>query len=387
MYYLISQESNAPYRHADAAKSEFGKKSPDELLDECCEEVIQEGGIPNLFDAILVDEAQDFEENFYKMCYAALTTDDRRLIWAYDEAQSLTSLNAPSPTNIFGTDENDDPVVDLSGSYERGIQKSQIMRKSYRAPKEILMTAHVFGMGLKRDPPVQAITDKEGWRNIGYEVEGDFRKYGEEIRLERPEENSPHPMQDVEEADPFIEFKDFDTKTQEVEWVAKKIEEDIEKEELAPEQIMVILLGGKKKGHGYMLREELENKSISLNCVWEGDRGVFSKDGEVTVSGIDRAKGNESSMVYVMGLEEVENDDRYVDTVKRRNEAFVGITRARGWCTITGNKNDGAPFKEIKQVLNEVRNPDQPVTFPAPKPDNLGNVLESESQETLEDYT
>ena len=144
---------------------------------------------------------------------------------------------------MFGVDEDGNAVLDLSGQYRGGPQKTFIMRKSYRAPRSLLMLAHTIGMGLKReDGPVQAITRQDGWENIGYDVDGDFRKIGSEAVLRRPVENSPHPMQNELFPGKLITYRSVETKADELHWVSKKIKADIQQEGLDPGQILVIPL-------------------------------------------------------------------------------------------------------------------------------------------------
>jgi len=380
IYYVLASESEDHDFHTlTRAQRRFGRKKTPDLLDACCSALLDSGDVPTLFDAILIDEAQDFEPNFYKMCKASLR-EPERLIWAYDEAQSLSSLTAPSPTNIFGTDDDGNPIVDLSGSYEGGIQKSQIMRRAYRSPREVLMTAHAYGMGLKRDQgAVQAITTKQGWENIGYEVvEGDFRRTGEAVKIERPSDNSPHPLCDAENAKPFVQFSSAESKRSEIESVAEKIERDILDHDLNPEDIMVILLNQQTEADAekpaQYLSDELDD-DITINQVWEGERSVFKKDGEVTLSRVNRAKGNEAAMVYVTGLEYVDDVSSGDSLVQRRNEIFVSITRTRGWCHISGVGECGAS-DELRDVINDVCGGDPQIEFPAPDTQSLENKME-----------
>jgi superfamily I DNA and RNA helicase len=383
VYYRLATQSKTKFRTYSTAKTEFSDTDL-EPFEGCCKRLLDYGDIEEQFDAILIDEAQDFSPAFFNMCREALR-DPERLIWAYDEAQNLSSLSAPSPINIFGTDESGEPALDLRGQYKRGIQKSQIMRKAYRAPRNVLMVAHAFGMGLKREGgPVQTITRQEGWRNIGYQVEADFRRYGSEATITRKKAQSPHPLQDVEEAEPFVKCRGFTSKQDEVEWVAEQIHEDVNQGGLDPEQVMVIPLGPNGRGHAhYMLREELEEYDIDINCVWNNnDHKEFAKEGEVTVPRINRAKGNEAASVYVMSVEAVENDDRNKGPVQRRNEAFVAITRSRAWCTISGQL-DGrkAMFDELHDVIAEANRENPEISFEVPDPQSLEHELEEDTEE------
>jgi superfamily I DNA and RNA helicase len=349
-------------------------------------EVLETEAVPTLYDAILVDEAQDFGPNFLRMCLATLDDTDR-LVWAYDEAQDLGTLSAPSPTAVFGTDDDGNPRLDMSGRYSDGAQKSHVMRTAYRAPREVLMAAHGLGMGLKRDSgPVQTVTRQDGWENLGYEVDADFRETGTEAVVTRPAENSPHPLADEAQARPFLQFERFPRKSPEIDWVAEQIAEDVHEEGLAPEQVMVVILGDKAKGHGhYMLRDRLEDDhGIELNCAWNDGNGdkTFAEPGAVTASLVNSAKGNEAASVYVVGLEAVGDDDYRREAVRRRNAAFVALTRSRAWCTVTGIETaDGTPIlDEFQRVLGEVRKTEPKLTFEVPDASALDNELEADTE-------
>lgn len=237
-------------------------------------------------------------------------------------------------------------------------------------------------MGLKRDEgAVQTITRADGWDKIGYEFEGDFRKTGSTARLSRPDEYCDHPLQDDTEAGPFVRTNWFSGKHDELEWVADQIESDVQEEGLAPEQIMVVPLGPNAKGHGhYILREYLEERNIDINCVWNEDNKQFAQSGEVTVSRVNRAKGNEAAAVYVVGIDQIENDQYLGEEARRRNQAFVALTRSRAWCTITGLETESLEA-EIDRVLGDVRKADPVVTFEIPDVKKLDNEFEEDTED------
>lgn len=380
MYYKISQSAGQTPRTVGTAKDEFGERGPGKLLEACCQELVDEAPIQEEYDAILIDEAQDMEPAFYQMCYEALKP-PKRLIWAYDEAQNLTSLSAPSPKNVFGSDDDGTPMVDLRGIYPGGIQKSQIMRKSYRTPRSALMLAHVFGMGLTSSRgPVQAITTQEGWEDIGYEIpEGDFRRIGEPVSIRRPDTNSPHPLADRPEATPFVTFDSFDRRSSELDAVADEIGNDVHDHGLEPTDVLVIPLGtvSDLRSTGQKLADRLEDRDLDANLVWKGNTSVFQKPDEVTISGINRAKGNEAASVYLLGVDYLADPDPYWhdNRVQPRNEAFVGITRTRAWCQVTGAGDHPALFDEIGSLVEQVTETDPVVTFTTPDPTELENEI------------
>jgi superfamily I DNA and RNA helicase len=385
-YRIVNTIDDVPYRTYTQADNKF--QDFEDAQEAVAAEVLESDSIPELWDAILVDEAQDFGPHFLNMCREALT-EKNRLIWAYDEAQDLGSLEAPSPKNVFGTDEDGNPRLDLSGQYKGGPQKTYIMRKAYRAPRALLMTAHALGMGLMRDDsPIQTITRQDGWENLGYEVEGDFRKIGSEAVLARPAENSPHPLQGEVPPEELLTHRSFAAKSGEIEWVAKQINKDIHTENLDPEEVLVIPLSGKKRQGNHSreyvrdnLETELNEYGITLNTVWERDSKEFDRPGEVTLSRINRAKGNEAASVYVLGVDSIMEEDWRASELRRRNELFVALTRSRAWCAMTGPNPNAAMHAEIESVLEEVQQTEPQLSFEVPNSKDLTHELEKDTEE------
>lgn len=81
------------YKNYSLASREY--PDADDLQEPMTKEVLEAGDIPQIWDGIPIDEAQDFGPKFLNMCREAIT-EENRLIWAYDEAQDLSSLTAPS---------------------------------------------------------------------------------------------------------------------------------------------------------------------------------------------------------------------------------------------------------------------------------------------------
>jgi superfamily I DNA and RNA helicase len=77
------------------------------------------------------------------------------------------------------------------------------------------------------------------------------------------------------------------------------------------------------------------------------NRDLFWYDGGVTISRIDRTKGNEADMVYLVGLDNIAKNES--DT-KLRNQLFVALTRSRGWVDISGI-GDYPFYEEVNKVI------------------------------------
>ncbi len=157
-------------------------------------------------------------------------------------------------------------------------------------------------------------------------------------------------------------------------WVAKQIAKDILDEELKPEEILVISLDWRNMDADFgQLRQMLAQEGIqSIRPGVDTAKGVFQKEGHVTLTGIFPAKGNEASVVYVVAFEQVGNHPPLI--VQERNQAFTAMTRTRGWCVLTGvGKKADDLFQEIAEILQE---PGE-VSFVVPDPQTIQRNLDN----------
>lgn len=330
------------------------------------------------FDAVLIDEGQDlmvldaykFEDKqpFYWLAYQVLRPVDdtdllnRRLIWAYDESQSLDNLTIPTARELFGDSSEFKNFV--TGIHKGGVKKSEIMHRCYRTPGPILTAAHAIGMGLLRsEGMLRGITNKEDWKNIGYEVlEGNFRQ-GDKITLQRPLKNSPNLIPKLW-AKPVLEFQTYNSRQDELTALATEIKSNIQNDYLTPtKNILVIVLGDTREAtelqeqiakvlmaNGidfYLPAEKTKNTLITKD--WRlRNPDKFQEDGAVTISLVPRAKGNEAHMVYVVGADLVAKNET---NIQLRNQLFVGLTRSKGWAKLSGI-GDFEMYQEIKNVIS-----------------------------------
>lgn len=355
-------------------------RQPNEGLADICKRFLDsDRKLQPMFDAILIDEGQDLvvdpteleyqgKQAIYWLAYQVLRPLDppdsknpkqKRLIWAYDEAQSLDTTAIPSAPTLFGDDTEFQGFI--KGTHKGGIKKSEIMRRCYRTPGPILTAAHAIGMGfLCPQGMLAGITNRDEWEAIGYELTGDFRKKGK-ITLHRSPVNSPNPVPELWE-EPVIKFHTYTSRQEELEALAENIRYNLKVDKLQPsKQILVIVLGTVYDAMNLesQVAEFLKGEGIDifipsgtrLNQIApkypNNDPDTFWYPGGVTVSRIARAKGNEADMVYVVGLDNVAKNS---DSTIMRNQLFVAMTRARGWVNMSGT-GDYAFYDEIHKVI------------------------------------
>lgn len=371
LYSYVSNQHGIKPLNFNEAKRIFGE-SPS-LLGKCCEKMIKEYQINEMFDAILMDEAQDFDYEFFRFCRHILR-EPKRLIWAYDEVQSLSNLDIPTALEIFGTDNEGNPLVSLEGTYDNGIEKDYILYHCYRNPRPVLVAAHFFGMGLfRKEGAIQFIPNAGGWEDIGYEIKSGEFIPGQKVTLRRPFENSPNMIEKIVGYESLLVTKVFDSLEDEVSWVAEQIIQNVKDEEVNPEDILVICLDNKYyRAYSSSLKLKLQEQGINLFLVGnDATSNKFRERNSVTFSGIRRAKGNESAIVYVLGFDTI---NQGIDVVTKRNIAFTAMTRCKGWCVLTGVGEDARIlFEEINLIL---KNPEE-ITFTVPNPETIQRTLDN----------
>ena len=316
----------------------------------CCSQALTLPIAPE-YEYILVDEAQDFPKEFFQVLYK-LSFEPHRIYWAYDELQSLSSLEIPKPEELFGNDENGVPLVTLNGDdYPGGIEKDFVLHRSYRCPQKVLMLAHALGLGIYSSRgPIQMLGDKGSWKSIGYEIESGQFQTGEDIVITRPAINSPNRIGEIYSVQDLVAVNTFQERTDELDWIAESICKDVQEEFVEPEHILVISLNNKKVNEYLLpLNQKLSLRGIaSIVPGFNGSADKFAMPGHVTLATVYRAKGNEAYIVYILGFDYLYD---YLGEIGSRNQAFTSITRSKAWVRITGT---GEKMKDVRVEIDKI---------------------------------
>ncbi|MEA5476805.1 ATP-binding domain-containing protein [Pseudanabaena galeata UHCC 0370] len=350
IYYEVCKKHNIEYKDLDAAKlltREFGQQ-----FDAVCEDVILKvKKFEQYYDVILIDEAQDVSQHFLKMCYEILK-EPKRLVYAYDELQNLNKNVMQSPEEIFGKDIHGIAHVQLQNLPKKPKQDI-ILHKCYRNSRPILISAHALGFGIYRDHGLIQMFDYSGlWKDIGYEVEEGALSEGQPVKLVRTDNTSPQFLESHSPIDDLIMFKVFKNHQEQSEWLVSEIEKNIKTDELRPDDIMVIhanpLTTRKAVGEARAL---LFEKGINTNLagITTSPDDFFNED-NIIFTGINRAKGNEAAMIYVMDAQLCFSGS---ELAKKRNILFTAMTRSKAWLRVLGYgegmKNLEAEYMRVKE--------------------------------------
>lgn len=334
IYHNACLSNNSLYHDFNSAKNRFaaGKE-----LEGCCKELLDSvKKFKPLYDLVLIDEAQDFSADFLRLAYEQLD-ENKRLVYAYDELQSLNDISMQSPSEIWGTNSAGKPNVTLD-SLPGEPKKDIVLNVCYRNPKPILASAHALGFGVYRDSLIQMFDYAPLWEEIGYKsLAGEIRE-GKKAILTRTPETSPDFLHNHSPLDDLIQLNKFESEEAQAEWLVGEIEKNLNEDELRHSDIIVIHSDAKttRSAVGYA-RELLMHKGIKSDIAGvTASPDVFSNDDAITFTSIFRAKGNEAAMVYVINAQQ--SADGWGLSTKR-NILFTAMTRTKAWLRVCGVGN------------------------------------------------
>lgn len=389
IYYDFCVSNGVEYYDYQRAKNQFGREK---AFEGSCEKALNDANdIKQIYDAVLVDEAQDLPISFLRICYEMLKK-PRRLVYAYDELQSLNSMSLPSPEILFGEDANGNPRVKFHYDRDNSSNQDLVLKKCYRNSRPALVTAHALGFGIYRKKKdgesglVQMFDDKNLWTEIGYEVVEGTLIEGERVVLARSSESSPAYLENHSDIDDLIQFRSFASKDEQNKWVAEQIVRNLRDDGLNHDDIIVINPDPLKTMESVapIRRILFDNKIMSHVAGVDTSRDTFMEDGSVVFTGIYRAKGNEAAMVYVINADDcVEGDgSRFtnIGLAKMRNRLFTAITRSKAWVRVVGV---GSKMESLIEEYKDVKQKDFVLDFvyPTETQRNFLNILNRDRSE------
>lgn len=377
IYYTFCKDNNVEYYDYQTSKYKFKSSDP---FGKACEDALFAAGtsIKETYDVILIDEAQDFSQGFFRLCYAMLKA-PKRLVYAYDELQSLKLQSLPNPEELFGYHEDGTPKVKFYQDNGRP-QQDIILEKCYRNSRPVLVTAHALGFGIYREPKangetslVQMFDQKDLWLDVGYKVLSGELEDNQHVILGRTPESSPSFLEMDGNIDDLILFKSFTSQEEQDCWVAEQIAINLNEDELRTDDIIVINpdpLSTNRAVGGIRARLfDMKIKSHTAGVDTTPDEFFSVNNDSIAFTGIYRAKGNEAAMVYVI------NSDRCYESTyemaKLRNQLFTAITRSKAWVRVLGV---GSKMDKLIQEFKKVKSRDFTLDFIYPTKQQRENI-------------
>lgn len=347
LYYEICLNNEIEAMNLGQAKFYF--HSSKDVYNNVCGLVLSSGkSLKREYDCILVDEAQDFKSNFFKMCLKVVK--HNRFVYAYDELQNLGGEAMDSPNKLFGMK----------------IKSDTPLRVCYRNQREVIVAAHALGMGIysANSLPIQMPSTLTVWDSIGYNCEGEL-EYGKDAILYRPDETSPNVVKIHGDAINFYKCNDHEAQYSAL---IEHIENDLENDHLLTKDIMIIDLDTFNAEADFAHFQALSHR-FNIHYAGKSSPEEFFKDNSVVYSSVFRAKGNEAFMVYIINAQQVINS---IETINMRNALFTAMTRSKAWVNVLGFGNS---MGQLVEEYNTVKDNDFKLVFkPYPTREQLKQI-------------
>ena len=272
---------------------------------------IAKGTLKTRFDAVLIDEGQDFALQWIRSLTELLNEKTDNLLLCLDPAQ-----------NIFGRNIRFKSVgIKVQG------KKPILLKKSYRNTVEILDLARTFSKISADSGPEEEEASLESWLfPMDMDRHGDFPTI---IPGMRPEDQ--------------------------IKFILDEVDRFISQGKCSWGDIGVIYATQSYANFAKKFVQGFSGRFGADKVYWvcesrESKFGLDLSSQSVKLSTIDSAKGIEFPVVFLVGLEVLPGSDR--DERSARNLAYVGITRAQDALYILGNVGAGF-FGEIVQLAND----------------------------------
>lgn len=349
LYSSLAEYSNVVPRDFMYGKARYGMDGAFQGI--CRELLAQTAQAPNppIYDAVLIDEAQDMPPELFRLVYR-FTKDPKRIIWAYDELQTLSESVMPSTGELFGVNAANEPLVTILNESGRPRQ-DVILPICYRNTPWALTLAHALGFGIYRDPKlVQHFDDPNLWADIGYETVDGVLALGSQVTLQRAKQSYPDFFDRLLKPEDAVVSRAFADEVEQAEWVAESVQRNLTEDELEPDDILIVLPSAlTAKSDAAVIGGALQRRQIASHLV-----GVMSsvdevfRAGSVALANIYRSKGNEAPVVYLVNAQVCYGG---LELTRKRNTLFTAITRSRAWVSVCAwGASSEALMKEVDTV-------------------------------------
>ncbi|MDA1051925.1 MAG: ATP-binding domain-containing protein [Planctomycetota bacterium] len=235
----------------------------------------------------------------------------------------------------------------MEGEAKRDI----ILPVCYRNTPWALTVAHALGFGVyRKEGLVQHFDDIDLWEQIGYGIVSGKLEPGHSVILKRQPESSPSFFADHIQPTDAIKLMPSRNEDEQAEFVAEDIANNIEGEELDPDDHLVIFPSAlTAKRRAIPIVEALQRRGVSSHVVGAtSSQDEMMRRGSVAIAHIHRAKGNEAPMVYLLNCQDCAKGSELSLT---RNILFTAITRSRAWVRLLGwGPSMGAIIDEVTAV-------------------------------------
>ncbi|MUU07410.1 MAG: endonuclease [Phascolarctobacterium sp.] len=262
-------------------------------FDRACSEAISElreqEYIEPCFDYMLIDESQDFPQNFLELC-------------------EIVTKNVVYTAGDIFQDIYDRTII-------KSVSSDYLLNKCYRTDPKTLMFAHAVGMGLYEIPVIRWLEDEE-WISCGYKVS----RINNKIKLSRT---------------PLIRFEDLDTsQIKSIELIGSnrdnfvdkifEIIDDIRANHPTVQASDIAIVFLENENSNYQLADILSIE-IATRYRWPAIKGYEAKnksENALFISNRNNIKGLEFPFVISIANKKIDDD------IFSRNTIYMMLTRS-----------------------------------------------------------
>lgn len=263
------------------------------------------------FDALFIDEGQDAHPEEYAVLHALThptpETGERSIMIFYDDAQNVYGHPPPTWRNFS---------LNLAGG------RAAIMEQCYRNSREIAELGFNVLLGVHSNQQVRVATRQFA----------DIRTLQEKKLVEETTQGWQVNFAEFSGIAPVVQ--DFETRVEQLDWVAEAVASLLEDEQVRPEHILIIAPKANSFTHLSQRIGQLTKNKIPLRLIGGPfqqhlDELVVIPD-HLTLATIHAAKGYDAPIVLMIDSDQMET------TVLGRALFYVGVTRAKRYLFVTG---------------------------------------------------
>lgn len=263
------------------------------------------------YDALFIDEGQDAHPEEYALLHALIRptpqTGERTVTIFYDDAQNVYGHPPPTWRNLS---------LNLAGG------RAAIMEQCYRNSREIVELGLNVLLGVHAPQSVRVATRRFA----------DIHTLQEKKLVEETAQGWQVYFAEPSGIAPIV--RGFETRIEQLDWVADAVATLLEDEQVRPEHILIIASKANSYNHlsrriGQLTKNKIPQRLIGGPFQQHLDELLLIPD-HLTLATIHAAKGYDAPIVFLVDADQIEG------SVIGRALFYVGVTRAKRYLFVTG---------------------------------------------------
>lgn len=298
--------------------------------------------VRELYDAVLIDEAQDYPPSFFRVVYHS-TKQPKRITTALDALQNFENLGADSIRQRISR------AIRQPNGNELNEFETRDLTVNYRNNSAVISAALSVGLGsYRKQGALRLIANPRQW------IDSQFKATYRDTMCRRTDKLpnkfntvsvSPRTQTSIDE----IEFRCFSSQAEERRWIGSQILSSMYENGYRPEDILVIVANPNDVHEELMkLSEAFSDQDFGLHAPGLiSTQQRFSQENSIPVVEVNRVKGEESRLVYIVGADYFNSEP---NLTPKRKMLYTAMTRSIDQVHVSGSGN------AMRNLVHEYRN-------------------------------